>query len=185
MPEVSYDLVTQLIGNGLAQLVTRLDPEVAQNLGNLKQREAEFMEVYQDIYLDDIQVFEGALQFLRAWPKKLAIVSNKHERFIRPLVMASPLREISWTAIVGGDTFEQKKPHPLPLNEVMKMAGVSPDETLMIGDGLPDVLAARAAGVRSISVGFGYAENQALRAAGAHAMIDHYGELAHQIEQLS
>ena len=61
-----------------------------------------------------------------------------------------------FSCVVGGDSTEHKKPHPLPLQTCLQGLGVRPEEVLMVGDSGADVGAARAAGVTVILVPDGY-----------------------------
>jgi phosphoglycolate phosphatase len=70
------------------------------------------------------------------------------------------------------------KPHPHMLEEAMAEAGASPASTVMIGDTVFDIEMARNAKVHSIGVSWGYHDPDELRAAGAHDVIDEFGELA-------
>jgi phosphoglycolate phosphatase len=57
--------------------------------------------------------------------------------------------------IYGGNSFTTKKPDPEGLLALMKEAGATAQETLMIGDSDVDILTARNAGVWSIGCAYG------------------------------
>lgn len=57
-----------------------------------------------------------------------------------------PLFEVA----VNYDDSAQHKPHPEPLQIAMRQLGVSADEAVYVGDGITDIDAAHAAGMRSI-----------------------------------
>ena len=84
-----------------------------------------------------------------------AIVTNKAERFALPLTEALSLRARAVT-VVGGDTTAHTKPHPAPLLEAARRAGVSPLHCIYVGDDERDVIAGRAAGMRTAAAGWGY-----------------------------
>ncbi len=69
------------------------------------------------------------------------------------------------------------KPHPAMLELAMAQAGASPGETVMIGDTSFDMLMGVAAGVRAIGVDWGYHAPDALRAAGAEAVVGSTADL--------
>lgn len=69
------------------------------------------------------------------------------------------------------------KPHPGMLLRAMEETGARPSEVVMVGDTVYDIELARAAGVASIGVTWGYHEPDELRAAGATAMLDRYDDL--------
>jgi phosphoglycolate phosphatase len=57
---------------------------------------------------------------------------------------------------VSGDTLPQKKPHPRPLLHAAELIGRPPTEFLYVGDAQRDIVAGRAAGMRTVAVRFGY-----------------------------
>ena len=76
------------------------------------------------------------------------------------------------------------KPHPGMLLRAMEETGAEPRETVMIGDTVFDIELAKAAGVASIGVNWGYHDPQDLQAAGAGALIETYAELDEAIHRV-
>ena len=79
--------------------------------------------------------------------------------------------------VVCGDTLPQKKPDPAPLLYAAKHFGVSPQQSLMVGDSVSDVQAARAAGFKIVCMSYGYNHGQDIRTAHPDAVIDSMAEL--------
>ena len=102
-------------------------------------------------YPDVPPVLEALSAVLMPW----AIVTNKAERFALPLTDALGLR-MRAVAVIGGDTTPHTKPHPAPLLEAARRAGVSPMHCLYVGDDERDVIAGRAAGMRTAAAAWGY-----------------------------
>ncbi len=73
------------------------------------------------------------------------------------------------------------KPHPAMVTECCDETGMDARNTLVIGDAVYDMQMAKAAGARAIGVSWGYASVEALRAAGADAILDHPQELLRYI----
>jgi phosphoglycolate phosphatase len=181
-PELHLDLVKSFIGNGLSHLLASLDKDTLKRLGDSEQLFREFREIYRTVHLEHIQLYSGALEFLQHWPHKLAIASNKLDDFVLELLAHSPLSRLDWSHISGGNTYIRPKPHRDPLAGAMAAAGAAAAETLMIGDGLPDIEGAKRTGIRSIAVEFGYTPIAELLAAGAHARLAHYNKLSDLIQ---
>lgn len=181
-PPFPFELVKQLIGYGLNHLLQNLDLESKAILNNLPDLRKRFLEVYSETSVQESTLFPGVVEFLSQSPHLLAIVSNKEQLSLRHLVQNSELCNISWVQVSGADTFAEKKPHPMPLLRTMELAGVTPEEAIMIGDGLPDALAAREANVPFIGVNFGYAKESDLRQLGAKHIISSYKDLAKAID---
>jgi len=153
--------VRDWIGNGVRVLVRRA---LANNIDHSAVDEesteaalAIFMEAYSDSHSQTV-VYPGVRETLK-WLQKqgveMALVTNKPERFIAPLLDDMKLgRFFRW--IVGGDTLPQQKPDPAALFFVMKMAGVPGSQSLFVGDSRNDVQAAKAAGVACVALSYGY-----------------------------
>ncbi|MCB0414141.1 MAG: HAD family hydrolase [Bdellovibrionales bacterium] len=174
---VEDHIVEESIGMGFLNLLQKVLPEGTDVNSAIKELYNEFIEIYDSHYLDNIQVFSGFEDFLKAWDGQVAIISNKIEKYVVDSIYHLKMDHYPWEAIIGGDTFHVAKPDAYVLQEVMKKAGVTPLETVMIGDGLPDVLVAKNAGVDSIAVEFGYSPIHELRNAGAEHTLDHYCNL--------
>lgn len=175
--ELEPELIKAHIGLGLRPLIEEIFSELDESFLEVPHLYDRFLALYEENYLDQLQPFDGAKEFFEVWPGQQAIVSNKFDKFLRPSLDHMGLTHINWVDVVGRNTYAEHKPHPLPLEIVMKKANVSPAETLMIGDGLPDMGAAKAAGVQSVAVEFGYAPMDKLRAAGANHTLAHYKDL--------
>jgi len=123
----------------------------------------EFFVKYESRMLLGTQVFDGVAELveaLHARGLKWGVVTNKSERFTVPLTRAMPLFE-SARAIVSGDTTPHAKPHPEPLFEAARRLGVAPAHCIYVGDDERDILAGRAAGMRTVAATYGYMGEQA------------------------
>ena len=91
------------------------------------------------------------LKWLHKQGVEMALITNKPERFVAPLLDQMKIgRYFKW--IIGGDTLPQKKPDPAALFFVMKMANIPASQSLFVGDSRSDVLAAKAAGVKCVAL---------------------------------
>lgn len=173
------------IGLGLRRLILDLFPTEARDEELKKQIEQEFLAIYEQEYLRTPRLFDGAMEFLLEFDGLVAIVSNKRERFIKPILKQLGLDTHPWVRIVGGDTYSQMKPHPEPFLKVIEAAGVTPEETLIVGDGSPDVEGAVAIGSRAVAVTFGYTAVDELMGLGAWRSIESFHELKPLIESIT
>jgi phosphoglycolate phosphatase len=115
-------------------------------------------------------VVEG-LQLLQRQGLKLACLTNKPTAFAVPLLRAKGLDGF-FSLVFGGDSFERKKPDPLPLRKTCEALGSAPARTLMIGDSSNDAQAARAAGCPVLLVTYGYNHGQPVRGVDADGFVD-------------
>ena len=102
--------------------------------------------------------FEGILEilaFIEARNLAWGIVTNKRERFTRPLVKALALEHRA-ACIISGDTTPNPKPHPAPLFEACKRAQVLPQHCVYIGDAAHDISAGKNAKMHTLAATYGY-----------------------------
>lgn len=136
---------------GVAFGVTPDDP----SFGLLRD---EFFVSYERRMTQLTRPFDGVDQLLAglaARGLRWGIVTNKFQRFTVPLTCALPLLR-SACVVVSGDTTPHAKPHPAPLLEAMRLAGVTPRHGLYVGDDERDMIAGRAAGVATVAARYGY-----------------------------
>jgi 2-phosphoglycolate phosphatase len=134
----------------------------------------EFLGLYEANLCRETRLFPGMeklLEGIEARALTWGIVTNKAERFAKPLMHLLKIRE-RCGCIVGGDTTSRKKPHPEPLFAACRLIGAEPRFCAYVGDDRRDVEAARAAGMRSIAVRYGYLNGGAPDAWGADAVVD-------------
>lgn len=116
-----------------------------------------------------------ALTRLRDAGWRLAVCTNKPEALSRALLEELQLDGF-FQAVGGGDSFAGKKPDPAHPLALLDALGATPADAVLLGDGAPDILAARAAGIEEIwfSGGYGGAAAEAL---APRRRIDDFSEL--------
>lgn len=121
-------------------------------------------------------VLEG-LDKLRTCGLPLVCLTNKPLAFARVLLRQKNLDGF-FSEVFGGDSFERKKPDPLPLLKACEFLKTQPSRTLMVGDSSNDAWAARAAGCPVLLVTYGYNHGEPVRAVDADGFVDSLAELA-------
>jgi phosphoglycolate phosphatase len=121
-------------------------------------------------------VVEG-LQQMRDAGLQLACLTNKPLAFASGLLADKGL-DTFFTYVFGGDSFELKKPDPLPLFKTCEALGVKPWQALMVGDSSNDAQAARAAGCPVVLVRYGYNHGEPVDAVDADAHVDSLVDIA-------
>jgi phosphoglycolate phosphatase len=152
---LSLDLIASYVGHGVTLLVRRsLGPHTTSE--NVEKGLAFFLGYYRDHMLDHTAPYPGVAEALeKLGGHKLAVLTNKPVIFSRE--MLTRLWFASYFAyIYGGNSFPQKKPHPVGLHKLMEDLRISARETLMVGDSDTDVLTGRNAGVWTCGVTYGF-----------------------------
>ncbi|WP_374563072.1 HAD-IA family hydrolase [Ideonella sp.] len=101
----------------------------------------------------------AALVQLKHAGVKLACVSNKELRHLTRVLQATRL-DAYFDLVVGGDSYEHKKPHAGVLTRVALELRVDTARMAHVGDSALDVQAARNAGVAAWAVPYGYNAGQ-------------------------
>ena len=130
--------------------------------------------------------FEGVVEGLERmrWLRlALGCVTNKAGRFTQDLLARTDLARF-FDCVVSGDTVERRKPDPLPVLHACDRLGARPADTLVIGDSLNDVQAARAAGCAIWCVPYGYNEGRPASALDCDAVVPDLRDAARRIERL-
>lgn len=176
------EIIATYIGDGAAMLIRRAlgDPDDEPLIENALQH---FLAHYREHKLDHTRVYPGVFESLNALrnlsdgtPRKLAILTNKPVRASVEICEGLGLAEYMFR-IYGGNSFASKKPDPEGLNTIIREAGVSPGETLMIGDSSVDILTARRAGTWVIGCKFGLSSHT-VDSIPSDCLVDHASEWA-------
>lgn len=123
----------------------------------------EFFCNYEARMTQSTYLFDGVAELVAALaPRGLlwGIVTNKSQRFTKPLV-ASIAAFASSGVVVSGDTTAHSKPHPAPLLHAASELQVLPHQCLYVGDDERDIVAGKAAGMRTVAAAYGYLGSQA------------------------
>jgi phosphoglycolate phosphatase len=140
----------------------------------------EFYLNYEKALLVDSKLFDGMddlLEQMEAANIPWGIVTNKIERFTKPLVKLMGLHQRS-ASTVSGDTTPHAKPHPEPILHAARIANIDPTKSIYVGDDIRDVLAGKAAGMLTVAAAYGYCGcKEPPEAWGADHLIHHPLEL--------
>jgi N-acetyl-D-muramate 6-phosphate phosphatase len=171
--QVPHQQVRPFISFGAEAMIQKSSAAQAQH------KHALILETMLDIYENNILehggFFSGMSETLTDIENrglKWGIVTNKRERFTHPLTKALNLTDRA-ACIISGDTTNNSKPHPEPMLEACKRAGVKPENCVYIGDALHDITAGKNAGMKTLAAVYGYlTENDRPENWGADALIE-------------
>jgi phosphoglycolate phosphatase len=174
--------VRNWVGNGVERLVRRalvgqLDGEPPEE--DFARAYPIFVELYAVNTSVRSRLYPGVregIDWLKSQGYRLGCVTNKAARFTLPLLTDLGVHD-DFELVVSGDTMPVKKPDPAPLLHAARYFGVAAGESLMVGDSVSDVRAARAAGFQIVCVSYGYNHGVDVRTAHPDAVIDSLVEL--------
>ena len=181
LPTVTEAQVRVWVGKGTAlfcqstlqHLTGKVDPAQQQQLLET------FLKIYNADPCVETQPFDGILEFLEwglAQKKTMICVTNKPELPARAIVDHLGMAHY-FADVIGGDRFEERKPHPRQLLHCVEQYAQSKDQVLMIGDSSNDVEAARRAGIDCVVVSYGYNHGESILDCQPQQVVDNLCEL--------
>jgi len=149
------DVVGQMVGDGARTLVHRALVHAGCHT-DLDAALADFHRCYALRLLETTRPYDGIAELLKSLAGiRLAVLTNKPLEPTRRL-----LEHFGWAntfdRVVGGDGPFARKPDPAGLLDVRRTCEAEPDETMMVGDSMVDVDAARRAGVHICVAAYGF-----------------------------
>lgn len=126
-----------------------------------------------------IRRYEGVPEMLEALASagvRMAVATSKRRQTARLALEGVGIDHLIEVAAALEDT-TRHKPEPDPLLHAAASLGSQPCDCVYVGDATVDVLAARAAGMAAIAVGWGAADREALAATGPDALVDTVADL--------
>lgn len=176
----SQDEVRHWIGNGPTKLIERALASRHSRLDAVAGLKA-FREHYARTMFN-AEFYPGVpegLQRLKQAGLELACITNKSSVFTSPFLQHMGLAT-HFKTVICGDEVKHAKPHPQSLSLACKRLGVQPDEAMMVGDSINDLLPARELAMASVAVSYGYHQNEPLAKYGPQlvtndfaAVVDH------------
>ena len=180
LPPLPDDIVSAYVGNGASMLIRRALPHLTDE----EHAEAHkfFLQYYRDHMLDATTLYAGvreALDRLHAGSVTMAILTNKPVKFSVHLIAGLHL-DRHFFRIYGGNSFDEKKPHPVGIEKLLEESGGDRTSTIMVGDSAVDVNTARNANVQACGVSWGF-QPETFEHAPPDFVIDDLGALADMV----
>ncbi|MBS7326908.1 MAG: HAD-IA family hydrolase [Thiopseudomonas sp.] len=157
LPPLADTLIRQSVSAGAAAMVS-LALDMSTDDSRFEAYKQDFLQRYQANPCLHSRLFDGLPQLLTqlearaiAW----GVATNKPEHFARPALAQLQLLQRAAT-LVCPEQVKQPKPAPDMLVLACQQLNINPAQMLYVGDDRRDIDAARAAGVASMAVGYGY-----------------------------
>ena len=180
---VSTETVWKYTGDGTPPLVQRIlrdkkHPELFEQVKSL------FLEYYDAHFADFAKPLPNAkdtIAHLYEKGKKMAVLSNKYERFVKKLLKEFDMDRFFF-AVYGKDSFKKSKPDPYPLFKIMETANSSANETAFVGDSKNDALISKNAGVECFIIPSGVNPEEELKSLYKCKILNNISELEKYVE---
>jgi phosphoglycolate phosphatase len=158
LPVLEHRLIFSYIGDGATMLIRRA---MGEGLGELDiQRALEiFLSHYREHLLDNTTLYPGVAETLDALKSlHLAVLTNKPLRPTQAILQGLQVHD-RFAVVYGGNSFDQKKPHPVGIEQILSDTGAAREQTLMVGDSYIDIQTGCNAAVATCGVTYGLASD--------------------------
>jgi HAD superfamily hydrolase (TIGR01509 family) len=179
-PEMNEQLSLYLI---LKKLKDELDTD---RFTSIQRSFYGFLEDMEVKAANEVTLYPGAVETLRtirARGLRIGLVTNNGHAGTEITLKRYQLATF-FDAVVTRDDCEEMKPDGAPIRKLLTEMNVLPDEAILVGDGVIDIMAARAAGLRSVAVVTGPFTSDRLIQAEPDYLLGSVNDLPLLIEQL-
>ncbi|WP_304953845.1 HAD family hydrolase [uncultured Alistipes sp.] len=179
LPQHSYDDYCGFVGNGIMRLVERALPEPLRTPENVALMRADFVRCYTEHIDARTRPYEGVPELLAGLSQRglrLAVASNKFQAGTEKLVRRF-FPGIAFDPVFGQREGVPLKPDPAVAETILALTETPPGQALFVGDSGIDILTAKAAGIRSAGVTWGFRSRTELEEAGADHIVDRAEEI--------
>lgn len=176
-PQMPVDAIVGHIGWGVRPLLEKLLP--AKSAQEIDAARGLFLGFYGGHLVVKTRLYPGVVDTLDHFAKlskPMAVVTNKPYSLSVGILEALGLSGY-FKAVLGGDSVANKKPHPEPVEKVIRDLSATPERSVLVGDSPVDCEAAIAAGAHSIGVSYGFRGAKELESAGCEMIIDDFSSL--------
>jgi len=179
LPAIDKEEVLTFIGDGVVKLIERATGEAGKAY---RKRALEiFTEHYQDHMLDHAELYPGVYEVLDYFREKRKIILT-NKRFLFAKKMASALNiQLFFEEIVGSDSTLFIKPDPQLMEIILQRYPVTKENTVIIGDGINDILLAKNSGIKSCCYLNGLGKRDDLIALNPDIVFEHFDELREKL----
>ncbi len=182
---MSYDILRPMASQGARGLL-KASLDMEPDHPDYEACRLQFLQDYKDEMTTLTDVFPGIRELLSelgsndyAW----GIVTNKVEHLAVPIVKHLGL-DTECAITVGGDTTAHPKPHPAPLLYAAEKTGFDPRQCIYVGDDERDIVAGKAAGMKTVAAAYGYCVPATVADWKADAIVHSPGEIWATIQRL-
>ncbi|MBE6668285.1 MAG: HAD-IIIA family hydrolase [Ruminococcaceae bacterium] len=175
-PAHTYDEVRSYVGNGSRDLIKRALPKYMAENAELLEKAIKFYDgsCYPVTYKNRTDCYDGIIDALKELKERgytLAVLSNKRDIFVRPMVSEMIPEGIISMAMGQRDDLP-KKPDPAMAIYIAEKLGFEACETAFVGDSETDILTGQNAKMLTVGCSWGYRGEKILKEAGADVIID-------------
>ena len=180
LPGITDKACISFVGNGARYLIEK---SLEASSEGSSSRIEEAMEIYGRVFdrnctyqAEPYEGIEEMLSEMKSRGIKLSVLSNKpHEQTVK--VVHAMFGEEMFMYIQGQTEGIPRKPDPEGIYRALQEMGISPGECLYVGDSEVDITTGKRAGIKTVSVSWGFRSKEELKLAEPEYIIDKAEEL--------
>jgi len=172
---------------GKAEIYQRNHRVGQKDFTRLKKDALAIMEKYEMQSAKSTQLVPGILETLRSLKQmklKLGLFTVNSRKATEHILSTFRLKPFFKT-VVTRDSVSFVKPNPIHLETVLKTLKAKPEESIVVGDSVLDMKAARSLNIFAVGTTTGFATPEQLTQAGADCLVSSPLDLIAVIEKLS
>jgi len=180
-PEQKPEVIKQTIGYPLPVIYPRFTDAPIEELYKY------FQEKAAEVIIPSTSAFEGVdlmLRKLHSQGYRMAVASTKIQKHINGII-----KKLGWDGLfeiaLGGDKVKRVKPAPDIFLSVMDEMNISTDNSMVIGDTINDVLAAKAIPLKVVAVKSPYGGEEEIQLSRPDFYINKITELPELLNKIS
>ena len=172
------DQVSDMVGDGVVKLIAR-----ASGLSD-EQFNGRFLKSFMEHYIDhcvDLTYLYPHIDVQLDWLVEagwdLAVLSNKPDALTKRCCEVL-LKRWPFASHTGASETVARKPNPAEAKAIARRLDRSPEDVFFVGDSLVDIEVAKAAGMVSVAVGWGFRKEAVLKSADPDIFVSEPQDLA-------
>ncbi len=172
---LSRERIRQYVGKGVERLMSQSIS--GTGFDDLPRAVELFRKHYSENLMNHTRFYPSGREILDHFSdKKQAICSNKPEEFVRRILESLESLDL-FDAIIGGDSFNSKKPDPEGLKHLLERFRCSPEQAVLVGDSTVDIETGKRANVYTCVISHGFGDAKEISLANPDCSIDHLLQL--------
>lgn len=184
IPVLDYDTVMSYVGHGAKYLIDGCMPQL--NEADRAEALTWYKQYYEAHPCDHTDLYKGFRELVSALRNRgiqMSIVSNKPEAITDIIVRKLGILDY-FTKVIGPESVRNMKPDPEGLLLCLRAMNASAAEAVMIGDSYTDIMAGKAAGMKTGAILYGYGDKQKLKAENADFSVSASLDILREIDSL-
>jgi len=178
-PTHPVEIYKNFVGNGIYKLFELSLPKAKRSKENINLMHELFTKSYNKHMTDESKPYEGIPELLKELHQKgikIAVASNKYQAATKHLI-SHFFPNLPFVAVLGQRQNIETKPNPAIIQEILNISGVTPKQTLYVGDSGVDMQTAINSKTIACGVSWGFRPRQELECYNPPYIVDNSIEL--------